>query len=110
MASQLHHFIPSLLPSHPADPTLTTENLMEVVQGVERQWEDLAGKLFVQRKKIDKIIALHRTNVVSMEKVLKEYVRYTPDHNWEEVASALKEMGLHQQADTVTTKYVRGIW
>ena len=106
----LHHFIPSLLSPHPADPTLTTENLMEVVPGVERRWKDLADKLVVRYGKREEIKTLHRTDVVSMEKVLKEYVRYKPNHSWWEVASALQEMGLHQQADIVTTKYIRGIW
>ena len=105
----LHHFIPSLLSPHPADPTLTTENLMEVVQGVERRWEDLADVLNVQDKKMNKIRNLHLSDVVSMKEVVKEYVKYTPDHSWWHVARALHRKGLHQQADTVTTKYIRGI-
>jgi len=105
----LHHFIPSLLPLHPADPTLTTENLMKVLQGVERRWKDLEDKLIVRYKKRTEIRSLHLSNVVSMEEVVKEYVRSTPNHSWGHVARALQEMGLHQQADTVTTKYIRGI-
>ena len=101
--------LPSLLSPHPADPTLTTENLMEVVQGVEGRWEDLANELIVRDEKRAEIKTLHHTDVISMEEVVKEYVKYTPHHSWRHVASALQEMGLHQQADTVTTKYIRGI-
>ena len=101
--------LPSLLSPHPADPTLTTENLMEVLQGVERQWEDLADKLNVRLEKRIEIRTLHLSDVVSMEEVVKEYVKYTPDHSWWEVACALQRMGLDQQADTVTTKYIQGI-
>ena len=34
-----------MLSPHPADPTLTTDNLMEVVKEVEHRWEDLGRKL-----------------------------------------------------------------
>ena len=82
---------------------------MEVVQGVERRWEDLADKLYVQDKKIREIKTLHHAHDDVMEELIMEYVRYTPDHSWERVAKALQWMGLHQQADAVTTKYIQGI-
>ena len=82
---------------------------MEVVQGVERRWEDLADNLWVRYKKKEEIKTLHLSDVVSMEEVVKDYVKYKPDRSWWDVAWALQEMGLHQQADTVTTKYIRGI-
>jgi len=82
---------------------------MEVVQGVERRWEDLANNLWVRYKKKEEIKTLHLSDVVSMEEVVKDYVKYRPDRSWVDVASALQEIGLHQQADTVTTKYIRGI-
>jgi len=76
---------------------------------VERWWEDLARTLFVRPTKISEIRSFHLTHVVSMEEVVKEYVKYTPNHSWGGVARALQRMGLHQQADTVTTKYIQGI-
>ena len=33
---------------HPADPTLTTDNLMEVVKEVEYRWEELREELRVR--------------------------------------------------------------
>ena len=83
---------------------------MEVVQGVERRWEDLADNLWVRYKKKEEIKTLHLSDVVSMEEVVKDYVKYKPDHSWADIARALQMMGLHQQADTVTTQYIQGIW
>ena len=98
----------SCLP-HPADPTLTTENLMEVVKGRERRWEDLAGKLVVRYTKITEIKAGYHDEIRRMEEVIKEYVRYIPNHSWDHFARVLQSMGLHQLGDAVTDKYVRGI-
>ena len=44
-----------------------------------------------------------------MEAMVDDYVTYKPNHSWEKVAGALREMGLHQQGDVVIAKYVRGI-
>ena len=101
----LHHCTFSLLSPHPADPTLTTGNLMEVVKGLETRWKDLAGKLYVRDKKITEIENGYHDEIRRME----EYVRYYPLRSWDGVASALRRMGLHQQGDVVIAKYVRGI-
>ena len=98
-----------LLSPHPADPTLTTENLMEVVQGVEGWWKQLAARLGVRRVKMAEIETVHLSDMMSMEEVVKDYVKYKPDHSWADIARALQMMGLHQQADTVTTQYIQGI-
>ena len=37
---------------HPAEPTLTTDNLMEVVKGVEHYWYGLGHKLGVPETKL----------------------------------------------------------
>ena len=99
----------SLLSPHPADPTLNTENLMEVVKGLETWWKDLAGELCVQDKKITEIKNGYHDEIQRMEEVMKEYVRYKPNHSWDHFAWALQGMGLSQKADAVTAKYVRGI-
>ena len=98
----------SLLSLYPADPTLTTENAMEVVKGVERRWWDLATNLEVRYQKAENIQSLVHSDIQGMEAVLKEYVNYHPLRTWGNVAEALQLMGLHQQADDVTNKYVRG--
>ena len=82
---------------------------MEVVQGMERQWEDLARKLFVRVERIREMKTLHNAHDNMMDELIKEYIRYTPNHSWENIARALQRMGLHQQADTVTNKYIQGI-
>ena len=82
---------------------------MEVVKGLETRWEDLAGKLVVQYKKIAATKILYHDDIQRMEEVVKEYVGYKPNRSWGHFARALQLLGLQQQAEVVTTKYVRGI-
>ena len=103
------HCCTFLLSPHPADPTLTTENLMEVVKGLERRWKDLADKLRVRYKKRAEIKTTYHNDVHRIEAVVDDYVRYKPDRSWGDVARALQEMGLPQKADAITAKCVRGI-
>ena len=91
----------------PADPTLTTDSLMEVVKEVEHHWEDLGDVLDLRTQYIDgqwQLSGVHR-----MADVLDEYVRHYPTPSWKKVAIALQEMKLDKLADEVTTKYVRGM-
>ena len=99
----------SLLSPHPADPTLTTGNLIQVVNGLERRWEDLAYKLNMRYKKITEIKRTDHNDIQKMEAVVDDYVRYHPLRSWDRVASALREMRLYQQGDVVIAKYIRGI-
>ena len=101
------HFF--FLSPHPADPTLTTENLMEVVRGVEDHWRDL-GMYLVPYSEIEKIQRLYPSDCQRMEALINHYVRHKPTRSWKEVASALERMQLPQLAEVVTTKYVRGMW
>ena len=87
-----------MLSLHPADSTLTTDNLMEVVKEVEHHWEELRDKL-----------RLYMSSVHGMADVVDEYVRRYPTPSWKEVATALQRMKLDKLADEVTTKYVRGM-
>ena len=87
-----------MLSPHPAYPTLTTDNLMEVVKEVEHRWKDLGLKLGLRTRQ------LH-----GMSGVVDEYVRHCPTSSWKKVATALQEMELDKLADEVTTKYVRGV-
>ena len=93
------HHISLMLSPHPADPTLTTDNLMEVVREVKHLWKDLGRKLGVDT---------YRFSVRGMADVVDEYVRRYPTPSWKKVATALQEMKLDKLADEVTTKYVRG--
>ena len=94
------HHISLMLSSHPADPTLTTDNLMEVVKEVEHRWEDLGHKLGLRTDNLE---------VHGMAVVVDEYVRHYPTPSWKKVATALQKMELDKLADEVTTKYVRGM-
>ena len=54
----------TLLPlaSPPADPTLTTSNMLSVLRGVEERWEELSEKLDVWRSKRNEIRRLYHTS------------------------------------------------
>ena len=99
-----------LFSSHTADPTLTTENLMEVVRGVEHCWGQLHNLLNVRDSEIQKIRRLYQSDKQKMEALVDHYVRHYPLRSWKGVASALEMMQLRQLARVVTTKYVRGKW
>ena len=90
-----------MLSSHPADPTLTTDNLMEVVEEVKHRWKDLHRKLGLPMYQL--------SGIHGMADVVDEYVRHYPSPSWKQVATVLQEMKLDKLADEVTTKYVRGI-
>ena len=96
-----------MLSSHPSDPTLTTDNFMEVVKEVEHCWEDLGRKLGLNTYVDD--LEEHLIGVHGMSGVVDEYVRHYPTPSWKEVATALQRMKLDKLADEVTTKYVRGM-
>ena len=84
---------------HPADPTLTTDNLMEVVKEVDYRWEELREELRVRTL----------SRVQGMADVVNAYVRCYPDPSWKQVAAALERMKLGELADEITIKYVRGM-
>ena len=98
-----------MLSPHPADPTLTTDNLMEVVKEVEHRWEDLGLWLGVPDSKREEIIdSLYQSDHHRMEAVVDYYVRYYPTPSWKGVAGALRGMDLDDQAEEITAKYIKG--
>ena len=104
-----------MLSPHPADPTLTTDNLMEVMKEVEHHWEDLGLKLGVRTVDDDdlqlrrQLIGVDGEEIRGMAEVVDEYVRGYPTPSWKQVATVLQEMKLDKLADEVTIKYVRGM-
>ena len=104
----------TLLPlvSPPADPTLTTTNMLSVLSGVEERWEELGEELLVAPSvwwsKRNEIRRLHHTSTDRIGALSNFYIRYYYAPSWQHIASALQEMGLQDLADVVTTKYVRG--
>ena len=104
----------TLLPlvSPPADPTLTTSNMLSVLSGVEERWEELCEKLLlfpgVWQSKRDEIRRLYHTSTDRIGALSIFFIRYYPTPSWQHIASALQMMGLHDLVDVVTTKYVRG--
>ena len=95
-----------MLSPHPADPTLTTDNLMEVVKEVEHRWWDLSDKLGLP---LYQSSGVHGMSLSGMADVVDEYVRRHPTQSWKQVGAALQRMKLDKLADKVTTKYVRGM-
>ena len=101
-----------MLSPHPADPTLTTDNIMEVVKEVEHRWEELGSHLMpvsASYLKMESIKGLYHTDHMQMEAMVDYYVKCCPYSSWKDVAASLQEMELHKLADEVTTKYVRGM-
>ena len=92
------HIIFPVLSPHLADPTLTSDNLIEVMKDDMHRWKDLAQKLDVSS------YGMH-----GMEDVVDEYVRRYPTPSWKKIALSLQEMKLPKLADEVTTKYVTGM-
>ena len=97
-----------MLSPHPADPTLTTDNLMEVVKEVEHRWEELGDKLNMPDSKLESIKGLYQTDRLRVEAVVDNYVKCDPTSSWKEVGTVLQEMKLYKLASNVTTNYVRG--
>ena len=98
-----------MLSPHPADPTLTTDNLMELVKEVEHHWGLLAYRLSVPDSKCKEIETLYRSTHHRMEAMVDYYVRHHPTPSWKRVAVALQGMSLHKPADMeVANKYVKG--
>ena len=98
-----------MLSPHTADPTLTTDNLMEVVKGVEGHWWYLGIRLGVPRSKRKEVERLYHSDHHRMEAVLDYYVKYYPAPSWKKFTGVLQGEGLHKQANEVTTKYVKGM-
>ena len=64
--------------------------------------------LEVWQSKRNEIRRLHRDRSHRIAALFNLYIRYYPTPSWQHIASALQEIGLHDVADVVTTKYVRG--
>jgi len=97
-----------MLSPHPADPTLTTDNLMEVVKGVEN-WLALGDRLGVSVSKRNELSYYYHSDQHRVQALADHYTTHHPTPSWKAVTEALKGMGLHKQADEVTTKYVKGM-
>ena len=87
-----------MLSPHPADPTLTTDNLMEVVKGVEHCWNYLGNWLDVPLSKMKKVGRFYHSDHHSMEAVLDYYIKHHPEPSWDMFAERLQLLGLHKQA------------
>jgi len=98
-----------MLSPHPADPNLTTDNLMEVVKGVEDLWGDLGFLLGVPHSKTDEIERLYQSDHHRMQALADHYTTCHPTCSWKAIAGALQWEELRKQADEVTTKYVKGM-
>ena len=86
--------------------------MLSVLSGVEERWEELGEKLLlfpgVWQSKRDEIRQNYQSSTDRMEVLTIFYIRYHYAPSWQPISSVLQEMGLHDLADVVTTKYVRG--
>ena len=98
-----------MLSPHTADPTFTTDNLMEVVKGVEDRWWNLGKRHGMPLSKRKDVERLYHSDHQRMEAVLDYYIKYHPAPSWKHFAQALQRIELYKQADEVTTKYVKGM-
>ena len=98
-----------MMSPHPAEPTLTTDNLMEVMKGVEHHWWYLGIGLGVPESKRQEVRRLYHSVHQRMEALLDNYIKYHPATSWKHFAETLQKVRLHKQADEVTTKYVKGM-
>ena len=96
-----------MLSPHPADPTLTTDNLMEVVKEVEHRWWHLDFGLGVLSSKREEIRSLYQSDHHRMEAMVDYYVRHHPTPSWRDVTRILQSASLYKQADEAA-KYVKG--
>jgi len=76
---------------------------------VEDRWSGLGDRLGLPWSKKAEVRRLYCSDHQRMEAVLDYYVRYHPALSWKQFAGKLQVMGLHKQADEVTTKYVKGM-
>ena len=97
-------YLPHVVP-HPADPTLTTDNLMVVVKGIENCWDHLSSVLHLPRTKMNEIQSLYHSDHQRMVATLDYYLKHHPTPSQKEVAEARQRM---KQADEVFY-YVRGM-
>ena len=105
----MHYIFPMLSPL-PADPTLTTDKLMEVVKELEDHWVELGRRLDMgHTDMLESIKRLYQSDHLRMEAAVDYYLKYHPTPSWRDVAVALQNSGLHKEADSITTKYVRGM-
>ena len=98
-----------MLSPYPADPSLTTDNLMEVVKGVEHRWDELSRGLGMPLSERDEIEYLYHSDHHRMQALADHYTTHHPTPSWKAITGALLEEGLLKQADEVTTKYVKGM-
>ena len=82
-----------MLSPHPADPTLTTDNLMEVVKEVEHHWKDLGFKLGIPKVN-GQLVDVDQKEIHGMADVVDEYVRRYPTPSWKQLTTVLQRMEL----------------
>ena len=82
---------------------------MEMVKGVEDRWWRLCIWVGVRDSKRDEISSLYHSHQHRMQAWADHYTIYHPTPSWNNVARVLQRVGLHKQADEVTTKYVKGM-
>ena len=83
----ISQFLPQ---SYVTEPTLTCENILEVLKSVApKNWDDLAFALRVPVSKRDQITQQFRTPEQKREALVTYWLQVVPDACWEMLAGAL---------------------
>ena len=78
------------LPISHSDPSLTSQNVHQVMEVVRKEcWRDVGKGLSVQRAILDKINAKCSSDDEKMSAVIKYVVTIIPDITWEKIATEL---------------------
>ena len=94
------------------DPSLTSENIFEVVK-------DLDVSLFAARDGVYRLfkacgVVIKYTGDFQREKereaMIKNYVTWHPLRSWKNLISGLREVGQHELAESVSSKYTHGMF
>ena len=90
-----------------ADPTLTTENLMELLGDVKEQWSFLATGLGVSTSQLQQINSYYQMNQDRLRASLDHWISSYPCSSWLMVATVLDQMDGNQHlAEVIRIKYI----
>ena len=91
----------------PPDPTLTSENLMTVLEEVH-DWHMLGFRLDIPDSKLREIREHYPPDNQCKVSMVTHWLHTHPAPSWKRVAGALQDMGKDSLAEMVATKYIRG--
>ena len=89
-----------------SDPTLTTDNVTEVVKGVDNYNLDVVLELSYEKKR--EIDSQYQSEEQRREALVAHAIHTHPCFSWKRLSARLQLSGSHDAAAEVTRKYVKG--